>query len=575
MATSVNTVLFKSQQLANGKYPVYIKIRHEGKRKQISLGQEFAAMPKDWDPKQGLFKKKRGRSDIDELNDQLTEKKQRIRDIINEFEKSAIPWSFNMLQERMDNKPVSGLFCELSQKFVDTHHHLPTKENNKYLRNSFINFCEDSNINFDQLICSEIDYSLMQKYYDYSMDKGLSFATIRARFKFISSTLNLAIGEGVANKITHPFHKRPDGKFFDLKRIGRVTTHKTLPLQNMRQLQNFKAYQKKDLYWQMYLFQCYSGMISYPTMIQLKYSDISFHADENGTLRQGIKVWSKQFRKEVTYFLTPEMLTILADIKANYELKKGLLFPILNDEEPDHKQLMVLKKVFHMQVYCCKNELKVPFDAEQKHDPEYLAKFNIRFFDKYKRMAVLLWSFSHYINGVNLIDMTKLKRSDIKSAIDQNGNKIEYFHIIRSKTKQEIIATLSRPAKDILQFFADHKDIYPTVGDYLFPILDKDYSLNDTAIHPRKKYIQKRLNAALQEIAAELNWPEELRKIAMNWARHSFSQRAMDNGAAKEWIQNALGHRDISTTENYLEGFSIYSKNDFNEKMFADDKIAT
>ncbi len=45
------------------------------------------------------------------------------------------------------------------------------------------------------------------------------------------------------------------------------------------------------------------------------------------------------------------------------------------------------------------------------------------------------------------------------------------------------------------------------------------------------------------------------KKITTYVARHTFSTVLKRSGASTEYIQEALGHTDVKTTENYLDSF--------------------
>ena len=45
------------------------------------------------------------------------------------------------------------------------------------------------------------------------------------------------------------------------------------------------------------------------------------------------------------------------------------------------------------------------------------------------------------------------------------------------------------------------------------------------------------------------------KKITTYVARHTFSTVLKRSGATTEYIQEALGHTDVKTTENYLDSF--------------------
>ena len=53
------------------------------------------------------------------------------------------------------------------------------------------------------------------------------------------------------------------------------------------------------------------------------------------------------------------------------------------------------------------------------------------------------------------------------------------------------------------------------------------------------------------------------RKATTIVSRHSFSTQLKRSGASTEFIQEALGHTDKKTTENYLDSFENSVKKEF------------
>jgi len=57
------------------------------------------------------------------------------------------------------------------------------------------------------------------------------------------------------------------------------------------------------------------------------------------------------------------------------------------------------------------------------------------------------------------------------------------------------------------------------------------------------------------------------KKVTTYVARHSFSTILKKSGASTEFIQEALGHTDVKTTQNYLDSFDKEIKKEFAGKL--------
>ena len=54
-----------------------------------------------------------------------------------------------------------------------------------------------------------------------------------------------------------------------------------------------------------------------------------------------------------------------------------------------------------------------------------------------------------------------------------------------------------------------------------------------------------------------------IKQISTIWARHSYASSSIRKGASMEFMQEALGHGNVRTTQNYFAGFDDESKREF------------
>lgn len=158
--------------------------------------------------------------------------------------------------------------------------------------------------------------------------------------------------------------------------------------------------------------------------------------------------------------------------------------------------------------------------------------------------------FSFYVRGINFVDMTKLKWSDI-----QEGR----IHYVRSKTKGQFNIQIMEPAQAILDFYK--KQNRPS--DYVFPILLKD-DLTPVQIAYRKKKVLQRCNSRLKEIAALAGVKTNLTSYV---ARHTFATTLKRKGASTDAISELMGHSNVQVTMTYLKEFDNDVLDKENQKL--------
>lgn len=179
---------------------------------------------------------------------------------------------------------------------------------------------------------------------------------------------------------------------------------------------------------------------------------------------------------------------------------------------------------------------------------EYLDKLmNTVFANKPREVARRLFLFSYFCYGMSFIDMAYLKRDNIKS---EGGGK--YLVYKRHKTEHSKNARFIRiPLTNelclLLQWFRDNTLL---VSDYLLPFVSKDYVGEKLYNHLRSRL--GRYNERLREIGEELCFQEKLTSYV---SRHSMAMTLQSSGVPREMIVQVMGHKDLSTTNTYLDSF--------------------
>ncbi|WP_167604956.1 tyrosine-type recombinase/integrase [Maribellus sediminis] len=167
------------------------------------------------------------------------------------------------------------------------------------------------------------------------------------------------------------------------------------------------------------------------------------------------------------------------------------------------------------------------------------------------------WFFSFICNGINMKDICLLKYENLK------GDTIEFK---RAKTRQTskknittIVIHLTDYAKSVIEKYGNENR---EADQYIFPILTE--STPPIEVRPIVINFTRIINLHIKLLAKANNLPEE---ISTYWARHSFATLAIQGGANMEFVKEAFGHQNITTTQNYFAGFEDEAKKSIVENL--------
>lgn len=183
----------------------------------------------------------------------------------------------------------------------------------------------------------------------------------------------------------------------------------------------------------------------------------------------------------------------------------------------------------------------------------------------YKPQTVLedkakdFWLFCYFSNGMNPKDVAFLKFKNI-----QDG----FLVFSRAKTEgttrhdPRIISVYI--TDDMKRIIAKWGNKSKKLDNYLFPIMEANLTpLQQFKIVPAfTQFINDKMEVIGKNLGIE-------RKITTIVSRHSFSTQMKRSGASTEYIQEALGHMDKKTTENYLGSFGNEVKKEFANALTA------
>jgi len=168
--------------------------------------------------------------------------------------------------------------------------------------------------------------------------------------------------------------------------------------------------------------------------------------------------------------------------------------------------------------------------------------------------AQQIFLFSYYCRGMNFIDITFLKWSDMPDLT---------LHYTRRKTRGKFHIPLADRILDILSFF---KDNYDMPEGYVFPIINTTIHQTTKQQYTRKKTALKAVNDNLKKLAKMIDEPNL--KLTTNVGRHTYATGLKRSGANTSYITEALGHATQEQTQTYLDEFEHGEIESWENKMF-------
>ena len=170
--------------------------------------------------------------------------------------------------------------------------------------------------------------------------------------------------------------------------------------------------------------------------------------------------------------------------------------------------------------------------------------------NKVNEYARKLFLFSYFCYGISFVDMASLTPENIKRL--ESGLYIVYK---RHKTKNSKGAkAINIKLTDELQTLIDDLCILKQpVENYLLPIITVE-GLNGEDLYKHLKTRLKKFNAYLNKMALEFGINDI--DLTSYVSRHTMAMSLQNNEIPREVISQILGHKDLKTTNTYLDSFN-------------------
>ena len=200
-------------------------------------------------------------------------------------------------------------------------------------------------------------------------------------------------------------------------------------------------------------------------------------------------------------------------------------------------------------IFCITKELKSK-PRKRSVPKNYLKQlYDHEFSNKALQRSKAYFFFSFFCGGVNFIDMSKLKITDIKKGFDTKDNPMEYFTFYRNKTNEPIEVVINKDIRKQIDFLRSN---FETIEDYLFPIITVP-GLDADARYKHVREKRKKLNKYLKRMVEMLGFPDALHEITVYFARYSFAMNMYNKTENIDVVGQCMHHSDTKTTKMYLE----------------------
>jgi len=195
---------------------------------------------------------------------------------------------------------------------------------------------------------------------------------------------------------------------------------------------------------------------------------------------------------------------------------------------------------------------KLGEETEKRYLPsEYLVKIKTTSSEKkVNEYARKLFLFSYFCYGMSFVDMAHLTPDNIKRY--ENGLYIVYKRH-KTKNSQGAKAINIKLSEELQTLINELSELKKPVDNYLLPIVTIE-NLTGEKLYNHLKTRLKKLNSYLESMAIEFEISDI--NITSYVSRHTMAMSLQNNEVPREVISQILGHKDLKTTNTYLDSFN-------------------
>jgi len=178
--------------------------------------------------------------------------------------------------------------------------------------------------------------------------------------------------------------------------------------------------------------------------------------------------------------------------------------------------------------------------------------------DPFEEKARDFWFLSYLCNGINMKDI-----AEMKFGINLSDDQIVFLREKTKRTNKTNLKPIIVPLIDwSKQIIAKYQNTEVMKGSYVFPILEPGMNAIE-----KQRAVQNFTRFVNQHIKRLGEKAKIGKDISTYWARHTFANTMLNNGASPALISESIGHSNVKTTANYLSGFKLSSKLELANKL--------
>lgn len=346
MAT-IAIVLNTTYKLDNSEYSVALRVTHDRKPRYFSINSlltnnsaAFKCTKQHWRPAEkednGLGRFRKSVENYKELNQVLEDKLKRAQDILSDYDRLGVPFSFERFER--DLKQGQPVKQEVKTNTVDTPHSTSQVKLYDYYTEQIKILDEQQRTGLSGLflenqrilnkfrpeaLVNEVNFRFLEsfEYWLRNVRKNKD-TSISVKMRNLQRVMNLAVEDNLIKQEDYPFGEK---RYSINKRLDHTTKKIAIHTDHIAKLRSLELEPGSSLHLaqQLFMFSYYCRGMNFIDMAFLKWADIPENI---------LNYVRRKTRGKFSIPVNKHAAAILSYFMDNYKVPGGYVFPIINDE---------------------------------------------------------------------------------------------------------------------------------------------------------------------------------------------------------------------------------------------------